>query len=113
MKKITILLFSILISFNSYSSAQLYYSKYKENPSKYDEYLQGVEAGFAVYGVFLESDPLYCPPKKMTFNIDNIKDFIDRFAKNKEKDNKPIPSNYPVSFLLIKSLQSIFPCADT
>jgi hypothetical protein len=115
MKKLTILLFSILISFNSYGD--IYYGKYNEvkNSAELTSYLAGVENGVGWINALLEDKgqkALFCQPKKLALNSQTIKDILKREVKNlltlgrtQEEINE-----YPIAYIIIQGLIDAFPC---
>jgi len=121
MKKLTILLFSILISFSPYSFGEIIYSDYErwksspETETLINSYISGAEAGFGWANTLLESKeqkPLFCQPRKLSLNIQTTKDIIKEKVKNLLKlglTQEEI-DKYPVPLILIKGLIDTFPC---
>jgi hypothetical protein len=115
MKKLLILLFSILISFNSYS--EIYYGEYNKNPSNYDDYVNGLQLGMSWYGVaIMDENPSakrYCKSGVMELELNNIHTIInsqvERFINDRGLDQATI-DDVPISLILLMGLEFTFPC---
>ena len=113
MKKLLILLFSILISFNALSSYELKYKNYIKNPSIYSDYLKGLEAGMSMYRVGGDyEEPFYCQPKALGLGLDNIQNIIDSQVEQMIDlgfTQAHLDDEF-VGLILLYGLRSTFPC---
>jgi len=117
MKKLLILLFSILISLNAISR-DYDYNVYKKNPSQFNDYLYGLEAGMLWYGsankVQHNRKEFYCQPGNLALGLDTIKNIIDGQVEEFSNDgwtNAEI-DEYPIGMILLLGLSSTFPCNE-
>jgi len=122
MKKLTILLFSILISFSTYSFGIVNYSVYEQEQLKssstllvLDALLRGTESGFMWANTELASEgrkKLYCQPEELKLNIQTIKDILEEKVKNLLKLGWSLEmvDDYPIQLILLEGLKDTFPC---
>ena len=115
MKKLLLLLFSILISLNALS-LDFEYKDYKKNPSLYSDYLYGLESGMSWYGVansmLNDSEKFYCQPGNLALGLDTVQNIIDSQVKQFIDDGltQAAIDEMPIGMILLYGLSSTFPC---
>ena len=114
-KLLTIIVLGLLWNNSGYAKS-INYGYYKKNiDDKFIiEHLKSVQSGmdWIQTDSSLENSLLYCPPKKLIVNIDNIKNAIDLSIdefKELNYTNKEI-DELPVEFMLVQGLKILFPC---
>ena len=112
MKKLLLLLFSILISFNSLLAAEITYGSYKNNPSKYDDYLRGLESGIGWYNAAPGIEQFYCQPGTLALGIDTVKNIINGQVEKFNDDGWTLADidAAPIGAILLMGMNSTFPC---
>ena len=115
MKKLLTLLFSILISFNALS-IEVDYIYYKNDPSRFDDYLRGLESGVGWSIVANEKSgsevSFYCPPETLSITLENVKDIIDSEVEQifDAGGTQAEVDELPVGAILVFGLRRMFPC---
>ena len=114
MRKLLLLIFTVLILCNVGYAKSLLYEKYKNNSDNIDfiEHLKSVESGMSWMQVHSENE-VYCKPSKLLINEGNlsnavklgVKDLKSRNFSNKEIDD------FPVEFIMLIGLKILFPCS--
>jgi len=122
MKKLTILLFSILMTFSTYSFGVVNYSVYEQEQLKssptllvLDALLNGTESGFLWANTELASEgrkKLYCQPGGLKLNLQTIKDILEEKVKNLLKLGWSLEEvdDFPIQLILLEGLKDTFPC---
>ena len=115
MKKLLIPLFSILISFNALS-IEIDYIYYKNDPSRFDDYLRGLESGVGWSIVANEKSgsevSFYCQPSTVILNIENLHVIISKAAEQIVDNGVPQSEvdEMPVAMIFVYGLKETFPC---
>ncbi len=84
------------------------YQKYRDEP-RIESYLSGVSQGihYANSLLKLERKPrLYCPPDKLSLNVENVYQMIDATLKSKPT----LPKTSSITGIILINLQQTFPC---
>jgi hypothetical protein len=117
--KLTILLFSILISFSTYSFGKLNYGIYNAQSSSsnsdiIEAYMSGLNTGIVWANASIEyhhKTRLFCPPKRLAITTENAQQILEAEAKKQlTKRSKEDVNGISVALLLIGGLMDTFPC---
>ena len=113
MRKLLLLIFTVLILCNVGYAKSLFYEKYKNNSDNINfiEHLKSVESGMSWMQVHSENE-VYCKPSELLINEGNlsnavklgVKDLKSRNFSNKEIDD------FPVELIMLVGLKILFPC---
>ena len=114
MRKLLLLIFTVLILCNVGYAKSLFYEKYKNNSDNINfiEHLKSVESGMSWMQVHSENE-VYCKPSELLINEGNlsnavklgVKDLKSRNFSNKEIDD------FPVELIMLVGLKILFPCS--
>ena len=115
MRKLLLLIFTVLILCNVGYAKSLFYEKYKNNSDNINfiEHLKSVESGMSWMQIHSKKD-VYCPPSKFKMNKDTLVDSIKIGADHLKKDlnfsNQEL-DDFPVELIMLSGLKILFPCS--
>ena len=108
MKKLLLLLFSILINFNASAFSYGDYKNYEDDATK-NSYLYGLQLGVQWTAT---SEAEICIPENVSFNLETTKEIIEDFAKYLYIINMSQADidELPIAALLVNGMEDKFPC---
>ena len=113
MRKLLLLIFTVLILCNVGYAKSLFYEKYKNNSDNINfiEHLKSVESGMSWMQVHSEKE-VYCKPSELLINEGNLSDAVKLGVKDLESrnfSNQEI-DDFPVELIMLVGLKILFPC---
>ena len=116
MKKLIIFLLSTFISFNVLST-DIDYIHYKKDPSRFDDYVRGLESGVSwSYLYSLENGSavkVYCQPESLILTLENTHNIIQNGTKyfmDKQGNTQSEVDEMSVGMIYLFGLMTTFPC---
>ena len=114
MRKLLLLIFTVLILCNVGYAKSLFYEKYKNNSDNINfiEHLKSVESGMSWMQVHSENE-VYCKPSELLINEGNLSNAVKLGAedlKSRNFSNKEI-DDFPVELIMLVGLKILFPCS--
>ena len=114
MRKLLLLIFTVLILCNVGYAKSLFYEKYKNNSDNINfiEHLKSVESGMSWMQVHSENE-VYCKPSELLINEGNISNAVKlgvEDLKSRNFSNKEI-DDFPVELIMLVGLKILFPCS--
>ena len=113
MRKLLLLIFTVLILCNVGYAKSLFYEKYKNNSDNINfiEHLKSVESGMSWMQVHSEKE-VYCKPSELLINEGNLSDAVKLGVKDLKSlnfSNQEI-DDFPVELIMLVGLKILFPC---
>lgn len=113
MRKLLLLIFTVLILCNVGYAKSLFYEKYKNNSDDIDfiEHLKSVESGMSWMQVHSKNE-VYCKPSELLINEGNLSNAVKLGVKDLESrnfSNQEI-DDFPVELIMLAGLKILFPC---
>ena len=114
MRKLLLLIFTVLILCNVGYAKSLFYEKYKNNSDNINfiEHLKSVESGMSWMQVHSENE-VYCKPSELLINEGNLSNAVKlgvEDLKSRNFSNKEI-DDFPVELIMLVGLKILFPCS--